>query len=92
MKHRFAAAIAAAAITPALVVPSSQTTSPSGIGPTLPAVATAHRSWCHSRHSCPSDHATYTWRGKLCVKPTAEERTRAFKKKVRYGGLTYYCR
>jgi hypothetical protein len=77
MKHRLAAAIAAAAITPALIVP---------------AAASAHRSWCHSRHSCPSDHATYTWRGKLCVKPTAEERTGAFKKKVRYGGLTYYCR
>jgi hypothetical protein len=77
MKHHFAAAIAAAAITPALIVP---------------AAASAHRSWCHSRHSCPSDHATYAWRGKLCVKPTAAERTSAFKKKVRYDGLTYYCK
>jgi hypothetical protein len=77
MKHRLAAAVAAAAVTPALLVP---------------AVAPAHRSWCHSKHACPSDHATYTWRGKLCVKPTAEERTSAFKKKVHYAGLTYYCK
>ncbi|HEY0343166.1 MAG TPA: hypothetical protein VGC59_00865 [Solirubrobacteraceae bacterium] len=77
MNHRFAAAVAAAAITPALIVP---------------AVASAHRSGCHGHHSCPSDHATYTWRGKLCVKPTAEERTSAFRQKVRYDGLTYYCK
>ena len=76
MQHRLAAAIAAAAMTPMLIVP---------------AVATAHRSGCHS-HSCPSDHATYRWRGKLCVKPTADERTSAFKKKVRHAGLTYYCK
>jgi hypothetical protein len=77
MKHRLAAVIAAAALTPALVVPS---------------VAAAHRSWCHGHHTCPSDHATYKWRGKLCVKPTATERTSAFKKKVRYATLTYYCK
>jgi hypothetical protein len=75
-KHRLAAAVAVAAIAPALLVP---------------AVAPAHRSWCHSSHACPSDHATYT-HGKLCVKPSAEERTSAFKKKVRYAGLTYYCK
>ena len=77
MKHRLAAAIAAVAIAPALIVP---------------AVATAHRSGCHGHHSCPSDHATYTWRGKLCVKPSSDKRTKAFKTKVRYGGLTYYCK
>ena len=76
MKRRLAAAIAAAAITPALIVPAG---------------ATAHRSGRHSHRSCPSDHATYRWRGKLCVKPTADERTSAFKRKVRYAGLTYYC-
>ena len=77
MNHRLVAAIAAAAVTPALIGP---------------AVATAHGSGCHSHHSCPSDHATYKWRGKLCVKPTSDKRTSAFKKKVRYGGLTYYCK
>jgi len=76
MKHRLTAAVVAAAITPVLV----------------PAVAPAHRSGCHSRHVCPSDHATYKWRGKLCVKPTSDKRTSAFKKKVRYQGLTYYCK
>jgi hypothetical protein len=77
MKHCLAAVIAAAALTPALVVPT---------------VATAHRSGCHGHHTCPSDHATYKWRGKLCVKPTATERTSAFKKKLRYAALTYYCK
>src|SRR5262245_54999030 len=23
--------------------------------------ASAHHSWCHSNHSCPSDHHTYVW-------------------------------
>jgi hypothetical protein len=58
----------------------------------LPTGASAHRSGCHGAHSCPSDHATYRWRGKLCVKPNADERTSSFKKKVRYGGYTYYCK
>jgi hypothetical protein len=30
--------------------------------------------------------------GKLCVLAAAEERTSAFKAKVRYDGLTYYCK
>lgn len=58
----------------------------------VPAVAAAHRSGCHSHHTCPSDHATYRWHGRLCVKPSADERTSAFKKKVTYDGLTYYCK
>jgi hypothetical protein len=29
-----------------------------------PDQAQAHRSWCHSRHTCPSDHATYRWYGR----------------------------
>lgn len=77
MKLRLAAAVAAAAITPALIVP---------------AIAPAHRSGCHGAHSCPSDHATYKWRGKLCVKPSSNQRTSAFSKKVRAAGLTYYCK
>jgi hypothetical protein len=58
----------------------------------MPTTAPAHRSGCHSKHVCPSDHATYKWRGKLCVKPTSNKRTSAFKTKVRYAGLTYYCK
>ena len=54
--------------------------------------ATGHRSGCHRHHTCPSDHATYKWKGKLCVKPSSDKRTSAFKKKVRYAGLTYYCK
>jgi hypothetical protein len=77
MKIRLAAVVATATTIPALIIP---------------AAAPAHRSWCHSHHSCPSDHATYRWHGKLCVKPSADERTRAFRHKVRYNGLTYYCK
>lgn len=54
--------------------------------------ATAHRSGCHRHHTCPSDHATYKWKGKLCVKPSSDKRTSAFKKKVRHSDLTYYCK
>jgi hypothetical protein len=77
MNVRLAAAAAALVITPTL---------------TVPAVAPAHRSGCHGAHSCPSDHATYKWRGKLCVKPSSDKRTKAFKTRVRYAGLTYYCK
>ena len=54
--------------------------------------ATAHRSACHRAHSCPSDHATYRWRGLLCVKPTAYERNSSFRKRVVYARRTYYCK
>ena len=59
-----------------------------------PQPASAHRAGCHTKHSCPSDHATYRWGPKrlLCVKPTSDERTARFKIKVRYGGLVYWCR
>ena len=61
------------------------------IGATAPA-ASAHRSWCHSSHSCPSDHATYRWRGLLCVKPTSDARDSTFRRRVVYDGRTYYCK
>lgn len=54
--------------------------------------ASAHRSGCHSAHSCPSDRATYRWRGHLCV--SARNRgsfSSRFDTRRRYGGLTYYC-
>jgi len=54
--------------------------------------ASAHRSGCHPKRECPSDHATYKWRGKLCVKPTSDKRNSSFKTKIRYAGLTYYCK
>jgi hypothetical protein len=53
--------------------------------------ATSHRNGCHVKHMCPSDHATYRWRGLLCVKPTSDERTSAFKRSVVYAGKTYFC-
>jgi hypothetical protein len=53
--------------------------------------AAAHRSGCHTHHTCPSDHASYRWRGLLCVSPTADERTLRFRTKVNYAGRLYYC-
>jgi hypothetical protein len=52
----------------------------------------SHRHGCHRWHSCPSDHATYRWRGMLCVKPSSPKNDGSFKRKVRYGGLTYHCK
>jgi hypothetical protein len=56
--------------------------------------ASAHRHGCHRWHSCPSDHATYRWGPKrlLCVKPTSEKRNASFRIRVRYSGLTYWCK
>lgn len=71
-----AAAAATAAMTPALIVPS---------------VAPAHRSGCHGAHSCPSDRATYRWRGMLCKSPK-NGGNRSYGRRVVYQGLTYYCR
>lgn len=62
---------------------------------------TTHRAYCHTRHTCPSDHATYRWYGRatngrrarwLCVKPTSPKRNPTFRVKVRYAGLTYWCK
>jgi hypothetical protein len=52
----------------------------------------AHRSGCHSHRTCPSDHATYRWRGLLCVSPASGESRRGYPRRVRYGGRTYYCK
>lgn len=65
-----------------------------------PNQAQAHRHSCHRAHTCPSDHATYRWRGRiglvranwLCVKPTSSKRNRTFNRRVRYGGYTYWCK
>lgn len=56
--------------------------------------ANAHRNACHTRHTCPSDHATYRWGTQrlLCVKPTSSKRNATFRKRIRYGGLTYFCK
>lgn len=54
--------------------------------------AEAHRSGCHTRHVCPSDHATYRWQGLLCVKPTSSKRDATFKRKVVHQGLAYFCK
>ena len=70
MKQRLAAAIAAAAITAALI---------------MPAVATAHRSGCHGHHSCPSDHATQVARQAL-RKAASDKRTKTFKRRFATAG------
>jgi hypothetical protein len=62
--------------------------------------AQAHRHPCHRAHTCPSDHATYRWRGRiggvtarwLCVHSSSDERNRTFNRRVRYGGRVYFCK
>jgi len=76
MKLRLAAVVAAAAITPALIVP---------------AVAPAHRSGCHGAHSCPSDRATYRWQSELCLSPRNGGDS-SYGRRVVYQGLKYYCK
>jgi hypothetical protein len=62
-----------------------------------PVVAGAHRSGCHSHHSCPSDHHTYVWydssgQGWSCAEPgAAEYNPRQDTTTIVYAGLTYYC-
>jgi hypothetical protein len=51
----------------------------------------SHRSRCHQSHTCPSDHATYRWRGLLCVKPKSDKRDATFTRRVKHAGLTYFC-
>jgi hypothetical protein len=52
--------------------------------------ADAHRDPCHTRHTCPSDHHTYPWRGLYCTS-YADERLPGDTKTVVYGGRTYWC-
>jgi hypothetical protein len=54
--------------------------------------ASAHRHGCHRWHTCPSDHATYRWRGLLCVAPYSDKRNSSFRRRVQYDGRTYYCK
>jgi hypothetical protein len=35
------------------------------VGTATPDQAQAHRSRCHQAHTCPSDPATYRWRGRI---------------------------
>jgi hypothetical protein len=70
------------------------------IAAVVPDRAQAHRHPCHRANTCPSDHATYRWRGRacgrlgrwLCVHRFADERNRTFRIRVRYGGRTYFCK
>jgi hypothetical protein len=59
---------------------------------TVTGSAAAHRHSCHRAHTCPSDHATYKWRGLWCVKPTSSKRNATFKRRVTYGGKRYFCK
>jgi Protein of unknown function (DUF1524) len=52
--------------------------------------ASAHRDPCHSRHSCPSDHHTYVWRGLSCTS-YVDERLRKDGKTVVVAGRRYWC-
>src|SRR5438874_966873 len=58
--------------------------------------ANAHRSPCHTAHSCPSDHHSYVWfdaagQGWDCAKVGAPEVTAADTQRIYYAGLAYQC-
>jgi hypothetical protein len=59
----------------------------------------AHRSGCHSAHTCPSDHHTYVWTDPGtglnwdCAEPGAKEYDPSLDTTtIVWEGLTYYCR
>src|SRR5262249_45903418 len=52
--------------------------------------ASAHRSWCHSSHSCPSDHHSYLWHGVYCTS-YADERLVTDRRTVFYDARRYWC-
>jgi hypothetical protein len=54
------------------------------------APASAHQSWCHSSHSCPSDHHTYPWNGLYCTS-YADERLATDTRTVFYDARRYWC-
>ena len=57
-----------------------------------PSTASAHKNGCHISKTCPSDHATYRWRGFLCVSPSSPKRNTSFHESVRWGPYLYYCK
>jgi hypothetical protein len=58
----------------------------------LPSLGSEERARCLRNRTCPSDHATYRWRGLLCLKPTSSKRNRTFTRRVVYAGRTYFCK
>jgi hypothetical protein len=61
-----------------------------GIGLLGPPTASGHRNPCHTKHTCPSDHHTYTYKGLWCTSYRAE-RLVTDKKAMKVGGRTYWC-
>ena len=56
------------------------------------APADAHFHLCHQVKSCPSDDATYRWRGLRCAVRSSDAFNASFKRRVRYSGRTYFCK
>src|SRR5262245_12330728 len=54
------------------------------------APASAHRSYCHSNYSCPSDHHSYAWQGLYCTSYAAE-RLATDKRTVFDDARRYWC-
>jgi hypothetical protein len=52
--------------------------------------ASAHRSWCHSNYSCPSDHHSYAWKGLYCTS-YAPERLATDTRTVFNDDRRYWC-
>jgi hypothetical protein len=52
--------------------------------------ASGHRAPCHTKHTCPSDHHTYTYQ-KLWCTSFRDERLVSDTKTLKVGGHTYWC-
>jgi hypothetical protein len=52
--------------------------------------SSSHRSWCHSSHTCPSDHHTYAWNGLYCTS-YADERLVTDTRTVFYKAMRFWC-
>jgi hypothetical protein len=58
----------------------------------LPPLGSEQLKRCRQNRSCPSEHATYRWRGLLCVSRTSWKRNRTFTHRVVNAGKTYFCK
>ena len=56
----------------------------------VPAGASAHQNPCHTKHSCPSDHHTYRYKGLLCTSYKGERKA-SDKIVLKVGGRRYWC-
>jgi len=57
-----------------------------------PSTASAHTNDCHTLKTCPSDDATYRWRGYLCVSRSSPKHNASFSERKHWDTYIYYCK